>query len=119
MASAVSSTSVLLPLRQTYCDQAARVPLHTAKLKTKKVRKYASAYKEQDNTHFEPFALESKGEFDKRATEVFKKLCNIITQQTRQSASNISYFWKTKLLVLLAKVTHNNAIKWALINEIN
>ena len=75
---------------------------------------YASAYKEQDNTHFEPFVLESGGVFGERATEVFKKLCNIITQQAGRSASNISYFWKAKLLVLFAKVTHNNAIKWAL-----
>ena len=51
--------SVVTPAAETYCDQAARVPLHTAKLKeTEKVRKYASAYKKQDNNHFEPFVLD-------------------------------------------------------------
>ena len=36
------------------------------------------------------------------------------TQATGQSGSSIAYFWKSRLLVTLAKITHSNALKWAM-----
>ena len=108
----IDITVVITPAVETYCDQAARVPLHTAKLKeTEKVRKTPVPTKNKTTPTLSPLYWKAEEYSEsERATEVFKKLCNIITQQTGQSASNISYFWKAKLLVLLAKVTH----KWAI-----
>ena len=65
-------------------------------------------------THFEPFVVESGGELGVRAQEIFKKICNLITQSTGQSGSSIAYFWKSRLLVTLAKITHSNALRWAM-----
>ena len=31
-----------------------------------------------------------------------------------QSGSFIAYFWKSRLLVTLAKITHSNALRWAI-----
>ena len=43
--------------------------------------------------HFEPFAVESGGEhLGEGAQEIFKKICNLITQTTGQSGSSIAYF---------------------------
>ena len=67
-----------------------------------------------DDTHFEPFVVESGGELGERAQEIFKKICNLITQTTGQSGSSIANFWKSRLLVTLAKITHSNALKWAM-----
>ena len=66
------------------------------------------------HTHFEPFVVESGGELGERAQEIFKKICNLITQTTGQSGSSIAYFWKSRLLVTLAKITNSNAFKWAM-----
>ena len=33
---------------------------------------------------------------------------------TGQSGSSIAYFWKSRLLVTLAKITHSNALRWAM-----
>ena len=57
--------------------------------------------------------IESGGVFGECAKNVFSKVCNIITQQTGQSSSNIAYYWKSRLLVVLAKITFANALKWA------
>ena len=48
--------------------------------------------------------VESGGELGERAQEIFKKICNLITQATGQSGSSIA----------LAKITHSNALKWAM-----
>ena len=79
-----------------------------------KTLKYFQAYKQLDDIHFEPFVVESGGELGDRAQEIFKKICNLITQETGQSGSSIAYFWKSRLLVTLAKITHSNALKWAM-----
>ena len=64
--------------------------------------------------HFEPFVLESGGVFGVRAQEVFRRICDLITQSTGQSGSAIAHFWRSRLLVTLAKITFTNAQKWAL-----
>ena len=46
--------------------------------------KYFQAYKQLDDTHFEPFVVESGGELGGKAQEIFKKICNLITQTTGQ-----------------------------------
>ena len=84
----------------------------------KKTNKYASEYKEQSNTHFEPFVIESGGAFVECAKNVFSKICNIIIQQMGQRRSDIKYLWKSKLLVILAKIRHGNALKCALAHNI-
>ena len=71
------------------------------------------ACKNMDDIHFEPFVVESGGELGERAQEIFKKICNLITQTTGQSGSSIAYFWKSRLLVTLAKITYSNALRWA------
>ena len=64
--------------------------------------------------HFESFVVESGGQLGVRAQEVFKKICNLITQTTGQSGSSIAYFWKSRFLVItLAKMTYSNAVKWS------
>ena len=67
-----------------------------------------------DDTHFEPFVVESGGELGERAQEIFKKTCNLIIQTSGPSGSSIAYFWKSRLLVTMAKITHSNALKWAM-----
>ena len=82
--------------------------------KSEKKQKILNAYKALDDAHFEPFVIESGGELGVRAQEIFKKICNFITQSTGQSGSSIAYFWKSRLLVTLAKITHSNALRWAM-----
>jgi len=111
--------SIVTPAAETYCQEASTTPLYTAKLKeTEKIRKYAGEYKAQGNTYFEPFVLESGGVLGECAQNVFSKICNIITQLTGQSGSNIAYYWKSRLLVTLAKLTYANALKWALSHNV-
>ena len=105
--------SMVTPAAESYCEQAARVPLHAARLREEnKVSKYLQAYKAMDDIHFEPFVIESGGQFGEKAQQVFKKICNLVTQSTGQCGSNIAYFWKSKLLVTLAAITFSNAQKW-------
>ena len=66
-----------------------------------------------DNINFEPFVLESGGVLVERARHVFNRICNLITQSSGQSGSAIAYFWKSRLLVTLAAITFENALKWA------
>ncbi len=49
-----------------------------------------------------------------RAQEVFRNICDLITQSTKQRGSAIVHFWRSRLLVTLAKITITNAQKWAL-----
>jgi hypothetical protein len=107
--------SIVTPAAESYCAQAAKVPLHAAKLREEtKTLKYFQAYKDKDDMHFEPFVVESGGQLGVRAQEIFKKICNLITQVTGQSGSSIAYFWKSRLLVTLAKITYSNALRWAM-----
>ena len=57
--------------------------------------------------------FESGGAFGEKAHEVFRKICNLITQTSGQSGSAIAYFWKSKLLVTLAALTYRNVQHWA------
>jgi hypothetical protein len=66
------------------------------------------------DVHFEPFVLKNGGVFGVRAQEVFRKICDLITQSTGQSGSTIAHFWRSRLLVTFAKITFTNAQKWAL-----
>ena len=107
--------SIVTPAAESYCKEAARKPLHAAGLReVMKVNKYFHAYKEMDDIHFEPFVLESGGVFGVRAQEVFRRICDLITQSTGQRGSAIAHFWRSRLLVTLAKITFTNAQKWAL-----
>jgi hypothetical protein len=106
--------SIITPAAESYCAGAAKEPLHAAKIREEaKILKYLQAYKDMDDIHFEPFVVESGGELGVRAQEIFKKICNLITQTTGQSGSSIAYFWKSRLLVTLANITHSNALRWA------
>ena len=51
---------------------------------------------------------------NKLRNKCVSKVCNIITQQTGQNRSNIACFWKSRLFVILAKITHANALKFRL-----
>ena len=107
--------SIVTPAAESYCKEAARKPLHAAGLReVMKVNKYFHAYKEMDDIHFELFVLESGGVFGVRAQEVFRRICDLITQSTGQRGSAIAHFWRSRLLVTLAKITFTNAQKWAL-----
>ena len=106
--------SITTPAAESYCAEAAKKPLYAAKMREDaKITKYFQAYKNMDDIHFEPFVVESGGELGERAQEIFKKICNLITQTTGQSGSSIAYFWKSRLLVTLAKITYSNALRWA------
>ncbi len=52
------------------------------------------------NIHFIPVVFESGGAFGEKAWEVFNKICNLITQISKQSRSAIVHFWKSRLLVV-------------------
>ena len=89
--------SIVTPAAESYCEQATRVPLHAARLREEnKVSKYLQAYEAMDDIHFEPFVIESGGQFGEKAQQVFTKICNLVTQSTGQCGSNIAYFWKSK-----------------------
>ena len=106
--------SIITPAAESYCAGAAKQPLHAAKIREDaKILKYLQANKNIDVVHFEPFVVESGGQLGERAQEIFKKICNLITQTTGQSGSSIAYFWKSRLLVTLAKITYSNALRWA------
>jgi hypothetical protein len=113
--SGVIDFSIVTPAAESYCAESATQPLHAAKLREEhKIRKYLQAYKELDDIHFEPFVIESGGALGKRAQEIFRKISDLISQATGQSLSSIAYFWKARLLVTLAKITHSNALRWAM-----
>ena len=94
----LTSLSITTPAAESYCAEAAKKPLYAAKMREDaKITKYFQAYKNMDDIHFEPFVVESGGELGERAQEIFKKICNLITQTTGQSGSSIAYFWKSRL----------------------
>jgi hypothetical protein len=106
--------SVVTPAAMTYCGKSATSPLHAAEQRERaKIQKYAEAYKEKLNIHFIPVVFESGGAFGEKALDVFRKICNLITQTSGQSGSAIAYFWKSKLLVTLAALTYRNVQHWA------
>ena len=106
--------SVVTPAAMTYCAKSATIPLHAAELRERaKIQKYAEAYKEKLNIHFIPVVFESGGAFGEKAQDVFRKICNLITQTSGQSGSAIAYFWKSRLLVTLAAITYRNVQHWA------
>ena len=75
--------SIVTPAAESYCAQSAKI--HAAKIREEtKNLKYFQAYKALDDTHFEPFVVESGVELGVRAQEIFKKICNLITQSTGQ-----------------------------------
>ena len=107
--------SIVTPAAESYCKEAAKTPLHAAGAReVMKVNKYSQSYKDMGDVHFEPFVLESGGAFGVRAQEVFRRICDLITQSTGQSGSAIAHFWRSRLLVTLARITFTNAQKWAL-----
>ena len=107
--------SIVTPAAESYCKEAAKTPLHAAGAReVMKVKKYSQSYKDMGDVHFEPFVLESGGVFGVRAQEVFRRICDLITQSTGQSGSAIAHFWRSRLLVTLARITFTNAQKWAL-----
>ena len=107
--------SIITPAAESYCAGAAKKPLYAAKLREDaKFLKYLQAYKDMDDINFEPFVVESGGQLGERAQEIFKKICNLITQTSGQSGSSIAYFWRSRLLVTLAKITYSNALRWAM-----
>ncbi len=72
--------SIVTPAAESYCAQSVKIPLHAAKIREEtKNLKYFQAYKTLDDTHFEPFDVESGGELG----------------VTGQSGSSIAYFWKS------------------------
>ncbi len=109
------------PAVQSYCEQAARLPLSIMqKSEENKVTKniYNRMYYKAmgdisliiNIIHFEPFVIESGGQFGEKAQQVMllQNICNLVTQSTGQCGSNIAYFLKSKLLVTLARSQHNN-----------
>ena len=47
-----------------------------------------------------------------RKKHSFSKICNIIALHTGQNRSSIAHFWRSRLLVLLAKQSYENALTW-------
>ena len=66
--------SIIKPVAESYCAEAAKEPLYASKLREDaKVTKYFQAYKNMDDIHFEPFVVERGGELGDRAQEMFKR----------------------------------------------
>ena len=60
--------SIVTPAAESYCAEAAKTPLYAANLREEaKILKYFQAYKQLDDTHFEPLVVESGGELGERA----------------------------------------------------
>ena len=71
--------SIVTPAAESYCAGAAKTPLYAANLREEaKILKYFQAYKQLEDTHFEPFVVESGGKLGERTHEIFKKICNLI-----------------------------------------
>ena len=67
--------SIVTPAAESYCAQSAKIPLHAAKTREETNNfKYFQAYKALDDTHFDPFVVESGGELGVKAQEIFKKM---------------------------------------------
>ena len=79
----------------------------TANRATQKNARYRQQYLNHDNSNFIPFIVENGD-----AEEAFSKLCNIIALQTGQNRSSIAHFWRSRLLVILARQSYENALTW-------
>ena len=78
----------------------------------RKEAQYRQQYLEHDNSNFIPFIIENGGAFGRDAEEAFSKICNIIALQTGQNRSSIAHFWRSRLLVILARQSYENALTW-------
>ena len=112
--SGVIDVSIVQPAAPSYCANAARHPGYTTKIKeTIKNAKYKNAYQQLDNSNFIPFVIENGGSFGEQAKKAFSTICNLIARETGQSVSSISHFWRSSLLVTLARRAYDNAQHWA------
>ena len=67
--------SIVTLAAELYCVQSAKIPLHAAEIREEtKNLKYFQAYKVLNDTHFEPFVVESGGELGVRAQEIQEDL---------------------------------------------
>ena len=82
----------------------------TANKETQKNSRYRQQYLNHDNSNFIPFIVEYEGTFGRNAEEAFSKICNIIALQTGQNRSSIAHFWRSRLLVILARHSYENAL---------
>ena len=110
---AVIDFSVVHPAAVSYCKDASRAPRSiTASRATLKNERYRQQYLNHDNSNFIPFIVENGGTFGRHAEETFSKICNIIALQTGQNRSSIAHFWRSRLLVILARQSYENALTW-------
>jgi hypothetical protein len=110
---AVIDFSVVHPAAVSYCKDASRAPRSvTANRATQKNTRYRQQYLNHDNSNFIPFIVENGGIFGRDAEEAFSKICNIIALQTGQNRSSIAHFWRSRLLVILARQSYENALTW-------
>jgi hypothetical protein len=110
---AVIDFSVVHPAAVSYCKDASRAPrTATANKETQKNSRYRQQYLNHDNSNFIPFIVENGGIFGRNAEEAFNKICNIIALQTGQNRSSIAHFWRSRLLVILARQSYENALTW-------
>ena len=111
--SGVIDVSIVQPAAPSYCANAARHPQHTTRLKENiKNTRYKNAYQQLDNSNFIPFVIENGGTFGEQAKKAFSKICNLIARETGQSVSTIAHFWKSTLLITLARRAYDNAQHW-------
>ena len=107
----VIDVSIVQPAAPSYCANASKYPRHTTRLKEAiKNSRYKNAYQQLDNSNFMPFVIENGGSFV--IEKVFSTICNLIARETGQSVSAIAHFWKSTLLVTLARRAYENAQSW-------
>jgi len=110
---AVIDFSVVHPAAISYCRDASRTPSSiTTNKATQKNARYRQQYLNHDNSNFIPFIVENGGTFGRDAEEAFSRICNIIALQTGQNRSSIAHFWRSRLLVILARQSYDNALTW-------
>ena len=51
-------------------------------------------------------------ELGEQAKKSFSMICNLIARETGQSVSTIAHFWKSALLITLARRAYENAQHW-------
>jgi len=110
---AVIDFSVVHSAATSYCRAASLTPgSATVSKANQKIARYRQQYLDHDNSNFIPFIVENGGTFGRNAEEAFSKICNIIALHTGQNRSSIAHFWRSRLLVLLAKQSYENALTW-------
>jgi hypothetical protein len=113
--SGVIDVSIVHPAALSYCNRAARTPHYATKLKEDiKNARYKDAYQQLDNSNFMPFVIENGGTFGVEADKVFKTICSLIARETGQCLSAIAHFWKSTLLVVLARRAYQNSLFWSM-----